>query len=424
MSRSQFAAVYVILLLTGLFGVAIPNAAAQEFSTMTLRSTAETASWSGQFAAGASAPSAAACTPQLCDFVTVQLRLPENSWRKPGGMLVAIQPGAEFEIAGLDLFVYPPGCAPPTTCEPAAQSAHLMPSEAAWIANPVNGDYTVVVVPTAVAGQPYSAGVADPLRYEGFAKFQDGLTLEREERNFDQRFVRKIVAFGISDKEPARELLPDLVPRTPRHFQIAYGGADAQAPGGCLPTETVGLHDDDPTTSDEPPVRCLRFDQGEFNDGDGPFQLNIYDVNDDPVAADFRAYQRIYRSDGTVRQEPVGSVVYSEAHGHFHYLGYQDLTLHRIDADGSLTLVTRKPDKGWCMVDMWLGRFGITELQVSPPSYPVRQRRVLRDRLARGPERPHLPRWQAVRRNGRLRRLGRHLPDDAARAVHQRQRPS
>lgn len=364
--RRRTAAVASALLATGLLTMASQHTAgADEYPAAPLTSTSDTTSWSGEFVAAASG-GPEACTPQACDIVPVDVQLPERTWRKPGGMVVAIQATPDIESADLDLFVYAPGCGT-LTCEPAAKSTMLLASEAAWIENPVNGRYTVVVAPTWAAGQPFGDGVAEPLVYDGVVAFQSGLTIQREESNFGQDYTRTIIAFGLTERHQARELLPDLVPRAPRNFEIAYGGSDAQTPGGCLPTETLRLHDDEPAPGDGPRT-CLRFDQGEYNYGDGPFQLNIYQGE----VGGFEVYQRIYSSDGSIRQiGPLGAVEYSESHGHVHYLGFQDLTLHRIEADGSLTFVTRKPDKGWCMVDIWMGRFGTADQRISPSSYPL-----------------------------------------------------
>lgn len=356
-----------LVLAAALLGVASPGVAGtDELAPVALSRVSDTHFWSGEFVAGAfgvwplvSMPGA--CTPEVCHFVHLDVQLPEQTWQRwPGGMLVAVQTPI-LELADLDLFVYTPGCGP-AICSPAASSTSAFANEAAWIENPVNGRYTVVAAAKLVAGQPRGDGVAEPLAYDGFVKFQRGLTVQREELKFGEPHSRQIIAFGLSERQPVRELLPDLVPTTPRNFQVAFGGRDAQLPGGCLPTETLG----EPTAG-AGPLRCLRFDQGEYNFGDGPLQLNVYEVEDEV----FDVYQRIYASDGSVRQiGPLGDVEFHEDHGHFHYMGFQEITVHRIEEDGSLTFVKTKPDKGICMVDIWMGWFGRTDRPTSPLGYP------------------------------------------------------
>jgi len=348
----------------------VPDVAGADQQTgLSLTSTSDAASWSGEFAAGAfgRTPSQVfqvlppeACTGGLCDVVYLDVQLPDRTWQsRPGGMLVAIRTPDAFD-AKLDLFVYGPDGTE------VASSTGFVSNQAAWVPDPVDGRYTVKVVPGLVAGQLIHDGVLEPVVYDGFVKFQRGLTIQRKERNFSLEYTRRIVAFGFTENQPAVELLPDLVPTTPRHFQLAFGRPDVGQPS-CLPTETLGLHDDEPRP--EPGLRrCLRFDQGAYNFGDGPFQLNVYEVEDDV----FEVYQRIYSSDGSVRQiGPLGEVEFSDAHGHFHYLGFQEITLHRVEEDGSLTFVREKPDKGICMVDIEMGWFGRTDRSTSPPGYPA-----------------------------------------------------
>lgn len=375
--QRRFAAITALLLLqAGLLGVAAPNVAgAEEIPPVALTSTSDTASWSGEFVAGTFGVTPfvtlpEACAPQLCDIATLDVQLPDETWQpRPGGMLVATQ-APVFDLFGaydIDLFVYAPDGSL------AASSVFIGANEAAWVPNPVNGRYTVVVVPKFVVSQPLIDNVVEPLTYDGFVRFDRGVTVQRDEINRGQPYTREFVAFGLTERRPAVELLPDLVPTTPRNFHIEttagvpplfYADRGLRHPPSCYPEETLGLTADQPNPA-VGPLRCLRFDQGEYNVGDGPFQLNIY--QDKPGV-----YQRIYSSDGNVRQIrlPLGAVEFSDIHGHFHYLGFQEVTLHRIEEDGTLTFVKEKPDKGICMGDVEMGWFGRTDRSTSPLSYP------------------------------------------------------
>lgn len=217
-------------------------------------------------------------------------------------------------------------------------------------------------------------GVLEPLEYEGFVRFQRGLTLTREESNLSASFTRTVVAFGRSRALPVRQLLPDIVPTKPRNFHIE-SGAGAQYyfymdrglrhQPSCYPWETVGLTPDEPAPA-VGPTKCLRWDQGEYNFGDGPFELHIYDGSSD-------VYQRIYSTDGSVRQiGPLGTTTFSESHGHFHYVGWQEIRLHRLRTDGTPGARVRTGlDKGICMVDIENERFGRTDVPNGPLGYPV-----------------------------------------------------
>lgn len=370
-----------LVLAAAVVGVAWPvGAATDERPPVALDGVSDTALWSGEFVAGAfgvppfvSLPEA--CTPQLCDIVPLDVQLPEGTWQqRPGGMLVATQaPVIDlFGAYDTDVFVYAPDDSL------AASSVFIGANEAAWVPNPVNGRYTVLVVPKFVVSQPLVDDVLEPLRYDGFVRFDHGLTVQREERGRGGLpYTREFVAFGLTERRPAVELLPDLVPTTPQNFHIEtaagvpplfYADRGLRHPPSCYPEETLGLTADEPNPS-VGPLRCLRFDHGHHNFGDGPFQLNIYE--DEVELRVFHVYQRIYTSDGDARQiGPLGEVRYHDLHGHFHYMGFQQITFHRIEEDGTLSFVKEKPDKGICTGDVAMGSFGRTDRPTSPLGYP------------------------------------------------------
>lgn len=393
--RSHRIVAAAILLVTALLGVALlpDTAGAEVHAGLTLESTSDTGSWSGTFHLGAvgvwparSLPDG--CTPELCDTVPVHVQLPDNPWQqRPGGMLVAIRTTMpnDSEVFGaqdLDLYVYgPEGTVVASGGIPGTLgSTSTFSDETAWIPNPVNGTYRVVVVPKLVASQPVVEDVLDPVTYDGFIRFQRGLTIHREETNAGQTYVRQIVAFGLAKQRPVTELLPDLVPTTPRNFHLEttagvpplfYIDRGLRHPPSCYPQETLGLTEDNPEPSEDGPDRCLRFDLGEHNVGDGPFQLNVYDVNGPLTPGGYEIYQRIYTSEGqTVRQRRLpGAVEFSDQHNHFHYVGFQEVTLHRIQPDGTLAFVKKKPDKGVCMGDFEMSAFGRTDRPLAPSGY-------------------------------------------------------
>lgn len=243
-----------------------------------------------------------------------------------------------------------------------------------------------------MAGAPATAADAagrpalGPLAYEGHVQFDHGLTVTRAEecRTLDGRWKpcqTEFVAFGRADPTPAEgdqpvELLSDLRPTTftDYHLTSGFGGAFyffgsrglRHAPS-CYPQETAGVtqaHPDEGDLGSPPgPTRCLRWSQGETNLGPGPLELHIYTGKSETV------YQRVYRTDGSVRQFPVGNVHLHAGHGHFHYDGFQSITLHEWRSDGLGPQVATSPQKGICMVDIEDRRFG--EDRSSPNEYRV-----------------------------------------------------
>jgi hypothetical protein len=323
-------------------------------------------------AAGPAVPEPEACSAsRACQTIAVDVDVPSTSWAgAPGGLLVAIQWPVFDAGYDLDLYVYRAGeRAPVASSTSTAFSRH----EAAWVPKPVPGRYLAVVAAKSVLGQSVVADLATPLRYDGVARIERGLTIDRHETNAGLPSTRRFVAFG-KGASGGESLLPDLVPTRAAEFHVEsgwgahiyfYGDRGFRHPPSCYPQETVGL------TADEPrpgvgPLRCLRWDQGEWNLGDGPFELHNYPGE----GSGTEMYQRIYRADGTVAQAPVGEARFSPNHGHVHYLGFSTSSLHRIAPDGTAGAeVARGPNKGICLADVALADLGGN--RTSPLSYGV-----------------------------------------------------
>ena len=364
----------LVAVMIGAFIPAVPAAHAASVAGV-LGDDAAVVRWSGQFMVGATgpvAPEPEACSAaQVCETIAVDVSVPGASWAgAPGGLLVAIQWPVFDAGYDLDLYVYRAGERAPLV---SSTSTVFSRHEAAWIPNPAPGRYLAVVAAKSVLGQSIVADVATPLHYDGVARIERGLTIERHETNAGLPFTRRFVAFGktTADADP---LVPDLVPTKAGEFHVEsgwgahiyfYGDRGVRHPPSCYPQETVGL------TADEPrpgagPLRCLRWDQGEWNLGDGPFELHNYPGEDSGT----EMWQRIYRTDGTVTQTRVGEARFSPNHGHVHYLGFSTSTLHRIAPDGTVGAeVTRGPNKGICLADVALAAPGGG--RTSPLSYGV-----------------------------------------------------
>lgn len=334
---------------------------------------AAVARWSGQFMAGATgpvAPDPAACaTSRICDAIAVDVGIPATVWDSaPGGLLVAVQ-WPDFDAGyDLDLHVYRGDASSPVA---SSDTTGFSRHEAAWVPNPAPGRYLIVVAAKTVVGQPVLADVATPLRYDGAARIERGVTVERHETDAGVPFTRRIVGFGTATPS-ADPLIPDLVPTRPAAFHVEsgwgahvyfYGDRGLRHQPSCYPQETVGL------TSDEPrlgvgPLRCLRWNQGEYNLGAGPLELHNYPGE----GSGTEMWQRVYHADGTATQTRVGEARFSPNHGHVHYLGFSAVTLHRIGPDGGPGAeVAKGPDKGICLADIELAALGGD--RTSPLSY-------------------------------------------------------
>ena len=328
--------------------------------------------WSGRFTAagtGPAAPGPSVCAAApMCDQVALQLAIPAGMWDgAPGGLMVAIQwPVIDWSY-DLDLHLYRAGDPAPVASSTSVASRY----EALWLRNPAPGLYLAVVSAKQLVAQPIVPEIVTPIPYDGSARIERGVTVERYESNLGVEFIRRFVAFD-KKRPDAEPLLPDLVPTKPSDFHIEsswgahyyfYGDRGLRHQPSCYPQETLGL------TADEPrpavgPLRCLRWNQGEHNLGDGPFELHNYP---DHGAA---MWQRIYAADSSVTQRQVGETAFNSAHGHLHYLGFNVVALHEIAPDGGVgPLVVEAPDKGMCFVDVEVA--SLESDRNSPLSYGV-----------------------------------------------------
>ena len=381
-----FVAASTALALT-LVGVA--HAQGADVGAFALDSMASTASWSGDVTAGVTARGLAntsqaytgvpasplfrdvPCAPGACDVALVDVALPAGTWSADtGGMIVQIRWPSYEAGYDLDLSVYGPDGALAGRSDMYGFSRE----ESVWIPDPANGRWTIAVEPSFIVGQPAVPGMLETLRYEGFVAFERGRTITRQELEYDEPVTRSFVSFG----GKSGPLLPDIVPTTPSEFHIesgfcvlhyyACGDRGLAHQPSCYAMETLGLTADQPQPGGGP-LRCLRWTQGESNVGDGPLELHIYPDEGDGT----QVYQRVYGSDGSVEQfGPSGTASYSKSHLHFHYRGWQDIKLRRLNDDGSLgELVRTGIDKGICMADIDNTRFGQAALPNAPLTYTI-----------------------------------------------------
>lgn len=258
-----------------------------------------------------------------CHEFRLDVDLPRNVWRRPGGVQVGIRwPLQEENKQDLDLYVYGP------TGSLAARSDGFFASsaESVVVDSAANGVYRVVVVPR------YTT--RDGLSYEGLAE------LER-----------------LPAVEPVRPLRPNLVSLQARNIRFAIGAYlfDPELPAtessSCYPEEII----------EQGARRCLRFDQIIANLGQGPLELH-YRLNG--IATDQQLRQRIYRSNGSFSDRLADNYEFHPTHAHFHYKGFAQSRLWASDSSGQKlgagpVRVGRK--NGFCAIDIanvWWGRKG------------------------------------------------------------------
>jgi len=366
------------LVVVALIAGAAP-ARADDRGSFALSKTRSVAAWRGSFTLGAFgglAPPAGLCANSVaCDVAKLNLKLPARTWTgDPGGVLVAIQWPYIDGGYDLDLYVYDPDGMLAATSDTLAFSRN----EGAWVKNPRNGTYTVVVAPKVVWAVPRNLAdrlgkpESGPLDYRAFVEFERGLTITRAEQNAGLPYVRTVIAHNRRRVKPVTQLLPDLISTKPANFHMETGqGAHfyffmdrgLRHQPSCYPQETTGLNQEVPSPTANGPTRCLRWDQGEYNFGAGPLELHNYSNKGDGT----NLYQRVYSTDGSIVQKLAGSVKFSSTHGHFHAQGFQDIGLYARRGNGKAgRLIARPPNKGICMVDIENGNFARTDRPTNP----------------------------------------------------------
>jgi hypothetical protein len=271
------------------------------------------------------------CAAVHCDRLRLTVALPPGTWRRPGGLQVAIRwPGATEGALGL--LVYRGGrlVAKSTAGVGIAQSL-LIPSAA-------NGTYDVYVA----YGVTFGAVDPDPvIAYEGLAEVEYA-----------------------PPAKPLRDLLPDLQALPQENVTYDNPGSifgDTAEPGqSCFDSERA----------EQGAVQCLRFDQVLQNVGEGPVELRFARESD--VRQDEPVTQRIYRSNGAYSDRSAGLVEFHPVHGHYHFKGFAQSELWLADASG--TPVGTEPaavgDKvSFCVADTDLVSFG--RKGDAPLSYPA-----------------------------------------------------
>ena len=299
--------------------------AATASSGLRLDSAAAVATWNGSAKSG-----------ERYEF-QLEVALPPGTWKADGGVQVGVHWPYErtAKFPDLDLEVYAPdGQLAERSAGPDEDTESVLLRKAA------NGTYRVVVI----------AARAEDLPFEGRAE------------------VERLPAAA-----PKRDLLPDLVALPTRALYLGDAPAVFQSrssqptvhsfSNGCREDERASEEPPDQAEGGRtgPPARCLRFDQLIGNFGDGPFELR-YSMRD--VATDALMYQRIYASDGTVRERPADKYEVHPTHLHFHYESFALSQIWQSDERGARLgsePLRRGNKNGFCLIDVenvWFARKG------------------------------------------------------------------
>lgn len=288
--------------------------------------------WTGSVRAdGPTNPRIPECSTVHCDRLRLTVALPPGTWRRPGGLQVAIRWAGATEGA-LGLFVY-------RGSRLVAQSnAGVGIAQSLLIPSAANGTYHVYVA----YGVTFGAVDPDPvIAYEGLAEVEYS-----------------------PPARPPRDLLPDLQALPQENVTYDNPGSifgDTSEPGqSCFDSERA----------EQGAVQCLRFDQVLQNVGEGPVELRF--TREAGVRQDEPVAQRIYRSTGTYTDRPAGLVEFHPVHGHYHFKAFAQSELWRADANGMPvgTAPAAVGDKvSFCVADTDLVSFG--RKGDAPLSYPA-----------------------------------------------------
>ncbi|GIE97083.1 lysyl oxidase family protein [Paractinoplanes rishiriensis] len=288
--------------------------------------------WAGSVSStGPVTPSVPECAAVHCDRLTLVVDLPDNVWRKPGGVQVAVRWDGATEGA-LGLFVYR------GRTLVAKSTAGVGLAQSLLLRSATDGTYTIYVS----YGVTFGAVDPDPvIPYEALAEVE-----------YDPA------------AKPVRNLLPDLKSLPQENVTYDNPGTifgDTAQPGqSCFDSERT----------EHAAVQCLRFDQVLQNIGEGPVELRFN--RQAGVRQDEPVVQRIFRSAGGYTDRDAGLVEFHPVHGHYHFKGFAQSDLWLADSTGKVvgTAPAAEGDKvSFCVADTDLVTFG--RKGDAPMSYPA-----------------------------------------------------
>lgn len=261
------------------------------------------------------------CAETDCQRIPIEVSLPDGYWAtREGGLEVSVrsQPGTWFTVDLQD-----------------ASGATVAESQWARYAG------------TLVYEEP------EPGNYTAEVEIRHG------ESDFDA--VLQIDARP-APGDPERDLLPNIVTMPPLDLAVErpYGLPDGPVGHGCKPYEIV----------EDQPTKCLRLTNTLANLGHGPVEVRLtFEEGAEAVAGEGEFVQRIYRADGSHRDEVAANAEFHATHGHWHYEDFAVFELYRYDPDTGERgeQVSEAHKSGFCFFDMGLAE--TDHLGTTPPRF-------------------------------------------------------
>jgi hypothetical protein len=228
-----------------------------------------------------------------CQVFDLNIDLPNNVWKKPGGVQVAIR--WPNDTNALELYVYKNGV------QVGLSEGFLATiSQLVLLPSAANGTYQVYVVLDTIDS-------LDPsVPFDAEARVQEDIEVK-----------------------PIRKLLPDFAmrPQTTVTFdtpEFPFFGDHAKPGESCYDGEKA----ENPGTE-----VCMRFEQTFANVGEGPAELRFpVAITNPPLTG--TAFSRTYSSDGSHVDAPAGTWEFHEAHHHYHYDNFVQSNLWAADSKG------------------------------------------------------------------------------------------
>jgi len=336
-----------------------PVAQAARPGTGTLQPGTQTLRWTGSFAEGASTPVPEMCAVlyTACDEfdLIVSVGGPAFWSAQDAALQIGIQwkdidpahnlPESDGEYNTIDLYVYDAdGVLVASSVTPVQSSAGI--ASTAQVVNvnaPADGIYRVLAVPFSISSD---------VTYRGVAMVQPNKPYVLP----NGRFL-----------PPSGALLPDLISLQPTNFRFAIG-ADSLAK---VSTDSASCYAEETVQDGALPgatTRCLRFDAGHANVGNGAFYLDVDLATGHPTmnqglpTIGGQVKQVVMDVNGNESDRSVGDYYFHIAHGHIHYKSFARYDLVAVDAPPLAPGTTAQSKKSdFCMIDvddLWFGMEG------------------------------------------------------------------
>jgi hypothetical protein len=296
-------------------------------------------------------PTQQTCTEQTCDSFVLNIKFPAGTFKygpkdpapegvtrvragtptdMPGdGVLVSIKWPTEFDQ--WNLYVEDM-----STGQTVVQGSDLdSNAQSVLIPQPHNGKYKVWIVPF------YTDFYKEDLEYKGEARawFDPSQRSERKTALLPRILTEAPSNFHIADVPP--------VPSNPTGWRFTSPGTFDNS---CYADETAQFGSQ----------RCLRFDNGIRNTGDGPLILR-FAWSPDALVNNCSMQQEVISSDATVSDRDAGPCVFHPQHAHFHYQNMGTYQLYPVvdsyGTPGAKPVATSRK-VGFCTVDVDYYTFG------------------------------------------------------------------